>query len=290
MKKIFLGLLCLTGVIAIFDLPLAVMLLASLAVYLMYAFLLRGAKLDKKAWITLGIGVLAGNIFILIYNHFQSFIPYWDYAGYYLEGLHGREDMYSNLPEFLRQVYVSMLESDYTKLPAFFVSPLLAKVSGSYGAYILINYNLFVVPFFIALATLIYKINKSFITFIFLFPPFLNPLLRGYIDAVGLLYVAVLLYVIYKDDFEKVDIKRDVVLALFNVVFIFTRRWFLFFIVALFAAKAVEGCIRRIYNKQYKLKNLILNLFITGIIMLGIMLIFFMPYMKRSHLLMQPIK
>lgn len=281
MNKIFIILLCLTGVTAIFDLPLAVMLLASVAVYLMSVYLLKDAKIDKSTWIMLAAGVLISNALILVYNKFQNFIPYWDYAGYYLESLHGREDMYTNLGGFLNNVYVSMLESDYTKLPAFFVSPLLAKFDGSYGTYILLNYNLFVVPFFIALAALVSKIDKRYMVLIFLFPPFLNPLLRGYIDAVGLLYVAVLLYVVYRDDFESINVKRNIVLALFNVVFIFTRRWFLFFIVALFAAKAIEGVIRRIYNKEYKLKNLILNLFITGIIMLGIMLIFFMPYMKR---------
>ena len=105
--------------------------------------------------------------------------------------------------------------------------------------------------------------------------------MRGYVDSVGLVFSAVILYTFYRDDFERIDYKRNFLLAFLCLVFIFTRRWYLFFVVSAFFAAGAAGLLRLLWERDYKIKNLFLNLVITGGTLLLTVAVFFFPYLAR---------
>ncbi len=261
--------------------PLGVSFVALHVLFLAAWLFLQKVKPGKRFWRTIVWGVLLSNVFLLVYLQFQAFIPFWDYAGYYIETLRSGTLMQTDLPQFFRQVYESMLTQDYTLLPTVFIAPFLNLLGGSFTAYVLLIYNLFIVPFLIVFGLLVYEISPKCTPLIFLFTPFLSPVLRGYLDGAGLFYVAIWLYVIYKQTLRKSAIKEAILLGILSVLLIFTRRWYLFFVVGTYAALVLSGVVRRAYDPKYDLKTLLQNLAISGGVTLGIVVLFFFPYLKR---------
>lgn len=250
-------------------------------VFLAVWYLLRKEKPSERCRKLLLFGVIGGNLFLYAYMQFQNFVPFWDYAGYYKETLRAGAEMRENLPAFFSSVYQSMLNSDYTLLPTIFLAPLLQLLGGSFAAYIFLIYNIFLVPFFIVFGIMIYDLHPKCVPLIFIFTPFLSPALRGYLDGAGLLYVAVWLFLIYRRTFRKLAIKEDILLGLLSVLMIFTRRWYLFFLVGAFLALALSGLVRRAYDKKFDLKVLFKNLWYIGLTVGIVVLAFFTPYLRR---------
>ncbi len=250
-------------------------------IFLAIWYLFKEAKPDEKCVKCIIWGAVLGNAFLLIYMHFQNFIPFWDYAGYYKETLRSGALLNENIPEFFRQTYRSMLESDYTLLPTLFIAPLLNLLGGTFSAYFFLIYNVFLVPFFILFAILIHEINPKCVPVIFLFTPFISPVLRGYLDSAGLIYVVTWLYLIHRRTFRKLAVKQDIVLGLLSVILVFTRRWYLFFLVGTFLALFLSGAVRKLWDKKFDLQVLTKNLLITGGTTLLVVLVFFTPYLRR---------
>ncbi len=261
--------------------PLGVSFALLNLIFLTIFYLMKGAKLSSKnrKIILWGIGI--ANALLFIYMHFQSFIPFWDYAGYYIETLRAGELMEANIPDFFAHLYQSMLNSDYTLLPTVYIAPLLRLLGGSYGVYIFLIFNCFIVPFFVVFGILISEINSKCVPLIFLFTPFISPVLRGYLDGAGLIYIAIWMYLIYNKTFRKPAVLKDVLLGILSVFLIFTRRWYLFFMVGTFLALLLAGAVRRIYDKEYDLKAVAKNLLISGGTTFAIVVVFFFPYLKR---------
>ncbi len=267
--------------ISILDLPLALMLFCAILLGSAFKYILSDAQLDKKRIYIFIFGAVISNILLILYTKLQNFIPFWDYAGYYRESLSASKEMYNDLPLFFKNLYSSMLYDDYTKLPTLFTAPFINLFSGEYSTYIIICYNIFVLPFIFVLSHIIYKINPRLTFLAFLFPPFVNPLLRGYVDSIGLVFIAVWLYFVFSD-ISKLSLKKDITLGLLSTVFIFTRRWYIFFLISVFAAAFITYSIKALLNKDIKsFKNMFVNLFVTGSVTLVTVLLFFFPYIKR---------
>ncbi len=267
--------------ISILDLPLALMLFCVILLGSAFKYILCDAQLDKKRIYVFVFGAVISNILLILYTKLQNFIPFWDYAGYYRESLASSKEMYSDLPLFWRNLYSSMLYDDYTKLPTLFTAPFINLFGGEYSTYIIICYNIFVLPFIFVLSHIIYKINPKLTFLAFLFPAFVNPLLRGYVDSIGLIFIAVWLYFVFSN-LSKLSLKKDIVLGLLSTVFIFTRRWYIFFLISVFAAAFITYSVKAILDKDIKaFKNVFINLFVTGFTTLATVLLFFFPYIKR---------
>lgn len=250
-------------------------------IFLAVWYLFRKEKPGERCIKYIVGGIVLGNAFLCIYMHFQNFIPFWDYAGYYKETLRSGALLEENIPAFFRALYESMLTSDYTLLPTLFIAPLLRLLGGSFTVYIFLIYNAFLVPFFILFGILVNDINRKCVPLMFLFTPFVSPALRGYLDGEGLLYVAVWLFLIHRRTFRKLSVKEDIILGVLSVLMIFTRRWYLFFLVGAFLALALSGLVRRAYDKRFDLKILFQNLLYVGGTVLLIIVVFFTPYLIR---------
>ncbi len=267
--------------LAVFLPSLAVSLAALGLIFLAVWFLLRKVKPDGGCKKHILRGILFGNALLVVYCLFQNFIPFWDYAGYYKETLRCGALLAESIPAFFGELYRSMLESDYTLLPTLFIAPLHRLLGGSFTLYIFLIYNIFLVPFFILFSLLIQEISPRCVPLIFLFMPFIGPALRGYLDGAGLLYTAVWLYLIYKGTFRRLAVKEDIVLGLLSVLLIFTRRWYLFFLVGTMASLVLACAFFRLFNKKAPLWMLVKNLLICGGTVLLVVAIFFFPYLRR---------
>lgn len=281
LKKYIVTSFALLLLLAVLLPSLALSLFAANLIFLAVRYLFKGATLCEPCKKYIFWGVVFGNVFLAVYMLFQNFIPFWDYAGYYKETLRSGALLSENVPAFLGELYRSMLDSDYTLLPTLFIAPLLRVLGGSYAAYIFLIYNVFLVPFFILFALLVQEINPKCVPLIFFFTPFISPALRGYLDGAGLIYVGVWLYLIYKGNFRKLAVGQDIILGLLSVLLIFTRRWYLFFLVGTFAALVLSCGFSWLFNKKAPVWMLIKNLLISGGTTLFIVAVFFFPYLRR---------
>ncbi|MBE7025290.1 MAG: hypothetical protein E7408_04475 [Ruminococcaceae bacterium] len=271
----------LLGILAVLLPSLAVSLAAANLILIAVRFLLWDVKPDQRCKKFILWGVLFGNVFLAVYTYFQNFIPFWDYAGYYKETLRCGTLLAEDIPAFFTEMYQSMLESDYTLLPTLFLAPLHRLLGGTFTLYIFLIYNIFLVPFFVLFSLLINEVNPKCLPLVFLFTPFLSPALRGYLDGAGLIYVGIWLYLIYKGTFRRSAIWEDIVLGLLSVVLVFTRRWYLFFLVGTMAALVLSGAFFRLFNKKVPLWPVVKNLLICGGTTLGVVTVFFFPYLMR---------
>lgn len=271
----------LLALLAVFLPSLAISLAAGNCLFLAIRYLLGDIKPDKLLVKYIVGGILFGNLFLLVYTRFQNFIPFWDYAGYYKQTLRSGILMAENLPGFFVELYKSMLESDYTMLPTLFIAPLHRLLGGSYTAYIFLIYNVFLSPFFVLFSLLIHEIQPKCVPLVFIFTPFLSPVLRGYLDGAGLIYVTVWLYLIYKRTFFRPAIEKDLVLGLLSVLLVFTRRWYLFFLVSVLLSAMLSCAVFRKSDPRIKMDVLIKNLLICGGTAFFVVLVFFFPYLRR---------
>lgn len=271
----------LLGILALFLPSLAVSLAATNLLVIAVWYLFRHANPDKRCKTVLFWGILLGNLFLLLYTCFQNFIPFWDYAGYYKETLRCGVLLAEDIPAFFAALYRSMLESDYTLLPTLFIAPLHRLLGGSYSVYIFLIYNVFLVPFLVVFSVFISEVTPKCVPLVFLFTPFIGPALRGYLDGAGLIYICVWLYLIYKGTFRKMAVTEDVILGLLSVLLVFTRRWYLFFLVGSAIALVASSAFFWLFNRKAPLWTVVKNLLICGGTTLTVVAVFFFPYLMR---------
>ncbi len=271
----------LLAVLAVFSLSLAVSLAAGNCIFLAVRYLLRDIKPGKTCTKYIVGGVVLSNLFLLIYTCFQNFIPFWDYAGYYRETLRCGALMAESIPAFFAELYQSMLESDYTVLPTLFIAPMHRLLGQGYTAYIFLIYNVFLVPFLILFSMLVGEIQPKCVPIIFIFTPFISPVLRGYLDGAGLIYVVLWLYLLYKGRFFRPAMQEDLVLGLLTVLLLFTRRWYLFFLVGVLVAAVLSCAVCKKAEPRIRLDILVKNLLICGGTVLFVVVVFFFPYLRR---------
>ena len=237
-----------------------------------------------------------GNLFVYVYITSEKDIKAWDSAGYWKGCLYFSYLVASDVKSSIYYLYDTIENDLYSAVPCFFSAASLNFIGKEFVKYTITIYDLFIVPFYFVFILLIAKVLKNnnlqpqktlipiiIITFTFL--SIIGPALSGYLDAIGLLYIGLLMILIYEDALSQKD-WLSVLLTLFLIIILdFTRRWYTFWSVSFFLTYYLVGIIRLITDKSYTKKNIIwltINLGTVGLAYILILYKFFHKYFERS--------
>lgn len=242
------------------------------------------------------IGYVLGFILIYAFLQREHFIYYWDFSAYWNTSIQFNNLISTDFIAGLKQIYASILRDDYSVFPSVFLSLPLKILGTSYTSYVLSIYTCFLYPFSIIVCLLCIKISQAlelntrlnnFLIFLiaFSFPIAIAPMLGGYLDSIGLIFVSLSLIILFNSQFERLNLKSAFLIALALVVLTFTRRWYGFWIVSFFCSISLTYLIKWLLDKEFKFRQLLyvfINVFIIGLASGLSLVIFFNEFIRRS--------
>ena len=212
---------------------------------------------------------LALTVFLVVFTVWfvtqERYIYFWDYATYF--------QMYRNLGDNARhnplygigRIGNSIRNSDYNYLPTVFLVPFYLVFGNSRLAYILSVVWNFVFPSIVCLSALyqrlarqIYDSDQTRIVFVAAFaiiallPQFWIPVFLGYVDAVGVEIIALILLVYFASDLVEKPTRELVLLGAMVCFLVLLRRWYAYWTIGFFVAVAAEQTLA-IYRRRFNL-------------------------------------
>lgn len=215
-----------------------------------YCLLVRGLKagtahirIEKRAWAIFSVMSLAAVTFSCLFVLNEHFIYFWDYGSYWYMTIHsGLLEM--SAKNMFQTLWQSINYSEYNLLLSTLIALPLKLCGNSYAAFVILNTILFYIPNAIALLLTTQVVmdriglawHKQHPTGIcagcLFFSVYLLPVLSGYIDIASCpVLVTAYCLVISRRDFNKLDIKRDVLISLLIIALLLMRRYFAYAII-----------------------------------------------------------
>lgn len=227
------------------------------------------------------------NVFVYLHLSQESFIPSWDFGGFYRRALEFTDKLDRSLPEAFANLYNSINLSEYNYIAEWYLYLPMKIIGDSYLRFILCMLNVFVIPsnVLIFILYLLISTNKknnwlniAVSISIVLFSANLYPLIHGYIGSSGLFFIVFILIFVYLKKFESVNIPFSILTGLLLLLLLVTRRWYAYWIVGFFISLVLPYII---FKKNWnKLKPVIINCIIMGLVALGLLLLLFFPLFK----------
>ncbi|MCL1604258.1 hypothetical protein M3084_10440 [Succinatimonas hippei] len=212
----------------------------------------------------------------------EKFLYYWDYLGYW--------NVWRALPEeSLSSILHSIKNDDYNKLAVLPLWPFLYLNLPERLEYILGIIIVYYIPcIFLIIYLILNTVKYNFVSFAIiiaclLFSPLWFPLLRGYPDICGEIFVLLSIIISFKRDFsKKINFQYAALMGFLLWMPFVLRRWYAYTIIILYLSLPIINYIN--YNnllKIYNIKNLLINFTISGIISLVFCFIFQNNVIKR---------
>jgi hypothetical protein len=279
-------------------------LLLSLLLFAGYAYVL----LKFSTELTKAISIIKNKAFRVVYSislllpglalffllKDEKFVYFWDYSGYWYKAITFSNEFFTNPFQALKGVYHSVRHEEYNSLPNVLLAPANHFLGLNFNNYVFSIYLVYLVPFALVFSSLIIRLNPeadnkfklAMPFFILCFAPCLIPIRYGFLDIVGLVYIALVLSILVRSNyFRELNIKKAVISGILLLLLIFNRRWYAFWFVAFYFAVFAVNFIAALRNKNYKiLLNTCINLGIAGLVPTAIMLLFFYPYFEMTVL------
>jgi len=238
--------------------------------------------------------IFSGFVFIL--SSKERFIYFWDYGNYWYKSLEYSQELFSKPISALFSLFTSINNDEYNLLiPALLTLPM--KIIGkSYVAYVLIIFSMFAFPMSLFLSLSINRLLHKFtfsknkvwvnILIILIFPGTLIPILMGYPDVAGLLFISALWLLTFSVNWFSFNIKSNTAIGILLVLILFHRRYYAFFVVGYIIGLIAYVFFRSIRENKLcvkeKVKNFLLNLIYIGGFSLTILLTFFREFIIRG--------
>ena len=244
----------------------------------------------SKLFILLGFiaAIIIANTIVINFVQSEQTFYYWDLSGYWKNSIDLINTFDSSAAGGIKAILGS-LSTDYNYLPLVPMLPFLKLFGNSRLVFVLTTLNLYVVPFAFIMYATIKKMfsNTRFIIrtwvkpFIFatflLLPATLIPVLNGRPDAICLIVIAAIFYLLAKTRLE--CISNYFILGFLTFLLILLRRYFSFWGISMYVAilitKTVLNFKKYGANKTAIIKSIkvSIKLFISGLFLLLLMLI-----------------
>lgn len=227
---------------------------------------------------------IVGLIFILVFFSFEDNIYSYDYAGHWIRALRLRELFFENPYEILNSVYNSMNYNEYNNLAALLNLGFIV-INTSYGFFVLSTFLGFLVPIIMLMNVLYFSYTKRYpllpILISVVFYPLYLSVIYGEIDVIGILFVAMACFLVLFQEYDQIDMIDNLFMNFLGFMMIFLRRWYLFVLVAIYFVYFVRYIVKHKNNLLTK-ESLVgfLKILSSGIVLLFIILVFFMPFFK----------
>ena len=220
-------------------------------------------------------------VVIFVFFKYENMIYSYDYAGHWVRALEMRDLFFSNPFEMFPRLYQSMNYSDYSYLPSIVLLPITI-INTSYGFFCIGNFVMFILPTVILLEILYYsKFDKHkllpFVIYIIYYPLYFG-LFFGEVDCSGLIFIVYSLIILFFKPADELKTFEIISINLSTFMLLFLRRYYLFYIAAMYILFLVKTLIS--YHRK-KNKKVLLNALLSGIVALIVILTFFMPYTQN---------
>lgn len=245
-------------------------------------------KNKKTIIIFLGVSFLVLNGVLYLHLSQESFIPSWDFGGFYRKTLEFSDKLNRSIPEAVDNLIKSINYSEYNYVAEWFLYVPMQVIGNSFLRYAISMVNLFLMPInflfvvFYFLITDDQKRNRFVDWTVFFVVVFFGPniysLIQGYIGSAGLFFILFLMIFVYLKKFEKIDIPFAIMTGLILLLLLIVRRWFAYWVVSFFVSMVVPYIF--IKEKRKYLKPVLINCFVAGIVALGILVVVFNPLFK----------
>lgn len=254
-------------------------------------------KLAKTMQIKYLIWAAIG-IFIVAFGLKERFVYFWDYGGYWGTGILYTDNWFNDVHRSLSQLYTSILNDEYNLLPTLLLLLPFKLIGITFPAYTLSIYIMYIIPFYAITFSLVIRIaydmgrplsDRIIITCtacLCFLPPVIEPILAGYLDAVGLpICISILAIVYLKEKHQLNRLSASMGLTILLVILVFSRRWFAYWIVAFFISYGLI-LILRLFSKEQRnaaIKS-ILDIALIGICCSTFLFVGFREFLIRSLL------
>ena len=198
----------------------------------------------------------------------REMIYFWDFSNYYKIQMYLTDVFSQNIFMGVKSVVRSLLLDDYSCFICIFLAAPFVLISKlNVNGYIIEYLILGVIPVVLTFNMLVYKLIEVFkvkrgklvytltMITIVLFPLLHYSALIGQPDVYGLIFVNLILLITLDYDFSEVEVERLVLIFITTLALIFTRRWYMYWIVGYYVSYALILIIKGIINKK-SIKNL----------------------------------
>ena len=221
----------------------------------------------------------------------EQFIYYWDFSGFWRRQLEVMNFFRNNVNQLIPYVYKTLLFEEYSSFPQLFLIPHILLIGETYPRFVLAMVNTFLVPSQILLYVWVLGYLNSLridgitakisigVCILFFTGNYL-PLILGYVGSAGLLWIIIVSILMTKNNDEKIDPLRFILIGIIMVFLVFIRRWFAYYVLAFFMITPLSYIAHHLISKTLTSKKfllLLINLFISGMSSILILLIGFRP-------------
>ena len=224
---------------------------------------------------------------LLLYFHLrqESFIPSWDFGGFYRKTLEFSDKLDRSIVEAWDNLIYSINYTEYNYLAESFLYLPMKIIGNTFLRYVICMLNTFLIPanVLIFLWYLLFKDNKNtdlifdiFVCFIIaLFGPNIYSMVQGYIGSAGLFFIVYIMMLVYLKKLEKNNVAYGILIGILLLLLLLIRRWYAYFIVSFFIVVPIAY----LFDKERRkfIFSVLLNLFVAGIVALGALVIFINP-------------
>jgi hypothetical protein len=246
--------------------------------------------------------LLAVNVAAVYFIRQEKYIYFWDYSGYwnmYKEA----GDLFRNNPlKALGMMIGTVRNDDYNLLPLLLLMPFNLLFGKERLPYILSVINVYAIPVTILFFHISRKIIETVMPAyrpglvslpviatlaIVLLPNFWSPILYGYPDVAGVVFICCVILIYLKKPFEELEAPRLFALGVLLCLMIMTRRWYAYWVVSFFLAVTTEGFIFHLRKDGLNLRNyaaLAKNVCIVGLVAVSFFFLCATPAAKRMLL------
>ncbi|MBR2543976.1 glycosyltransferase family 2 protein [Candidatus Saccharibacteria bacterium] len=234
------------------------------------------------------IPIIIANIIVTNYVNSEQTVYYWDTSAYWKNSIDLLNTFNQSKPDAFTTIAKS-LNTDYNLLPIAPMLPFLAIFGTSRLTYIVIILNLYALPFaFFMTKTIKALFNRKHLhikkwlypvifSIFLLSPTTLIPILNGRPDAICLLIISLILYLLAKTRLKYIS--NYFVLGFLTFLLIVLRRYFCFWAISLYIAIFIAKLISHFHSYDFsktflsKTLKVAIKLFASGILILGLMLL-----------------
>lgn len=191
------------------------------------------SKRDITVVFVLSAGLLSVVMALVAREHYVYF---WDYGSYWRRALQYQRSLGPDFSENLKLLISSINNDEYNQLACAVIALPLKVFNNSYFAFVILNTVLFYIPNAFLMAFTFFKILEKYslhtinITWIcsytLLFSAALFPVLAGYVDIIGMIPLTTAYLLVIDRDFERVQVRKDLLLGISFLWIIFLRRYY----------------------------------------------------------------
>lgn len=206
---------------------------------------------------------IAGLLFLHYYFLAEQDIKIYDSTVYWLASLDSQEMLANSIPEYLL-LFRNTLANEYGFLLAFPLSLAFHVFGDTFTAYCQSVFFVYYLPSCLFLSILavrlVAKAQKrapgipaflAAFSLVALFPLLMWPVVLGYTDIGGVLFIAIILNYTLEWDGVEFSWRRNCVLVGLSVLLLLSRRWYAFYIVGFYTALFVFSFVRMLVERTF---------------------------------------